>query len=94
MTLDDFAETTQHIISNEGFDEYLPTACYPVRREIKVLTGLPSDIDIELAVLEWASKSAAKEEEYLVAFKIDANHFKVIRRIGPYSEDEIFAVSR
>jgi len=56
MTLDEFSDTTQRIISNDGFEEYQPTACYPARREIKVLTGLPPDIEPENAVLDWASK--------------------------------------
>jgi len=92
MTLDEFSKTTQHIISNEGFDAYLPTACYPGRREIKVLTGLPSHVDPEKAVFDWAAKSAQKNEEFLVAFKIDASHFKVIRCVGPFIEDETYAV--
>jgi hypothetical protein len=94
MTLDEFSETTQYIISKEGFDYYLPTACYPARREIKVLTGLPSHVDPEKPVLDWAAKSAEINEEFLVAFKIDGDRFKIIRRVGPFSEDEIYTVSR
>jgi hypothetical protein len=94
MTLDDFCETVRLIISQEGYAAFLPTACYPTRREIKVLTGLPPSIDPEKPVLDWASKSAQKNEEFLVAFKVDAGHFKIIRRVGPFSEDEIYALQR
>jgi len=93
MTLDEFSETTQRIIALEGLDHYLPTACYPVRKHVKVLTGLTPNIDPEKAVLEWAAKVAEKNEEFLVAFRIDATRFKVIRRIGPYSEDDIYTVA-
>jgi hypothetical protein len=92
MTLDEFAETTRRIIRDYGFEEYLPSACYPVRREIKVLTGLPPDVEVEQAVLGWASESIRENEEYLVGFKVDESHFKIIRRVGPFSEDEIYAV--
>jgi len=90
MTLDEFSETTQHIIAQEGFDHFLPMVCYSARQQIKVLTGMPPDFDVETWVLDWAEKLAEKNEEFLVAFRIDATRFKVIRRIGPYSEDEIY----
>ena len=92
MTLDEFAIMTKRVIANDGFDEYLPTVCYPVRRQVKTLVGLPPDIEPEEPVLEWASKGAEKGEEFLVAFKIDDGHFKIIRRIGSYSEDETFSI--
>ncbi len=94
MTLDEFAQTTHYIISNERFERYLPTACYPARREIKVLTSLPPDVDTQTSVINWASQSTQNNEEFLVAFKIDNNHFKIIRSIGPYSEDQIYAVEQ
>jgi hypothetical protein len=93
MTLDEFSETTKYIISREGFDRYLPTVCYPDRGEFRVLTGLLSHIEPEQPILDWASKSAGKNEEFLVAFKIDGNRFKVVRCVGPFSEDEIYTVS-
>ncbi len=93
MTLDEFSEITYRVIANDGFEEYLPTVCYPVRREIKVLTDLPLDAGQEKAILGWASESAGVNEEFLIAFKTDSNHFKVIRRIGPYSEEQVYAVS-
>jgi hypothetical protein len=92
MTLDDFAKITRRVISEDGFEGYLPTACYPIRREIKALEGLPSDLAPEEPVLEWAAESAGLNEEFLVAFKVDDSRFKVIRRIGPFAEEQIYSV--
>ena len=92
MTLDEFAEMTRCVIAQDGFANYFPTACYPLRRHLLVLEGFTTNLPPDDRVLKWASASAQENEEFLVAFKVDAMHFKIIRRIGPYSEDEIFAV--
>jgi hypothetical protein len=92
MTLDEFANMTRKVIWENGFDDYLPTACYPARHHLMTLTGLSVDVAPEKPVLEWAAKSAAVNEEFLVAFKVDQTHFKIIRHIGPYSEDEVFSI--
>ena len=86
MTIDEFATITHRIIAEEGFADFHPTACYPARREVKTLAGLPSDIDPEIPVLDWAARSAALEEEFLVAFKISGNSFRIIRREGPAAD--------
>jgi hypothetical protein len=92
MTLDDFAIMTRRVIANDGFDEYLPTVCYPVRRHVKTLLGLPQNIEPDEPVLKWAAEGAQGCEEFLVAFKVDHHHFKVIRRVGSYLEDEIYSI--
>jgi hypothetical protein len=43
-------------------------------------------------VLEWAARSAGDAEEFLVAFKTDAEHFRVVRRVGADFEAKIYAV--
>jgi hypothetical protein len=52
----------------------------PERREVKSLAGLPADIDPEEPVLDWAYRGAVNDEEFLVAFKISDDCFRVIRR--------------
>jgi hypothetical protein len=92
VTLDEFAETTRFIIANEGIERFLPTACYPARRQITVMAGLSPEADTEKTVLEWAARAAQAGEEFLVAFAIDPHRFKIIRTIGPFAEDEVFAL--
>ena len=82
-TLDEFAKTTQNVIAKGGFDEFQPTAIYPARKQIKVLARLPTNVaDTEARILWWAARPAQKGEEFLVAFKIDSRHFKIIRCVG------------
>ena len=93
MTLDEFAATTQRVIASDGFDEFQPTACYPDRREIKALAGFPPDLEPEVPVLAWAARSASEGEEFLVAFKTDPKHFRVVRCVGAASEGKTYAVA-
>lgn len=92
MTLDEFAEMTKEVIADEGLEGYLPTACYPDRQEMQVLEGLPEDVDREKEILGWASRELQPNEEFLVAFKLDAGSFKVIRCVGTFSEEEVYRV--
>ena len=91
--MDEFAKMTLAVISDCGFEKYNPTAIYPARSHINSVVGMGSEVLPEEPLLEWAAQQAGNNEEFLVAFKIDANHFKIIRRIGSYSEDEIYPVT-
>jgi len=86
MTIDQFALITLRVIARDGFADFLPTACYPMRREISALAELPRELNQEVAVLEWAARSATSGEEFLVAFKISEDHFRIIRREGANEE--------
>ncbi len=92
MQPSDFAAITRNVIAKQGFDEFLPTACLPMRREIRALASLPPDIDVEVAALQWATSLVASGEEFLVAFKISPTQFKVVRHVGGASESEVFTV--
>lgn len=91
MELDAFAGITRNVIANQGFDDFLPVACFPERREIRALDGLPSSEDLEEAVLRWAASQTKKvSEEYLVAFKCSISQFKVIRISAGNREHQVF----
>ena len=79
MTADEFAQITHRVIQRDGFDDFLPVACFPARRQIRMLKGLPPDVAPEQATIEWASGLAEPDEEYLVAFKVDNERFKIVR---------------
>ena len=93
MTLDEFANITQRVIARDGFDEFQPTACYPARRHLAVLAGIPAHVDIELASTSWALKSANPNEEVLVAFPIAASRFKVVRIAEGLTEEGQYDVA-
>lgn len=92
MTIGEFAAMTRRIIANDGFEGFLPTFCYPAQRHISVLEGYPDEIVPEAIVLERAAHGA-EEEEFLVAFKIDAGHFRIIRCAGDSQERENFSAT-
>ena len=90
MEIGAFAAMNQRVIATDGFDEYLPTACYPERRVLRVLEGAPDAVDLETIALEWALAAAEGEEEVLLAFKVDSTHFKVIRRAQGQTEQCVY----
>jgi hypothetical protein len=93
MTIEQFAAITQCVIATDGFDEFLPTACYPARQEVLALEGLPPDIEPEPAVLKWAAKNAKHGELHLVAFKSGSLQFTVVRAEGVKRESAVFEVA-
>lgn len=90
MELTSFAAMNQRLIATEGFDHYLPTACYPERRVLRVLEGAPDTVDLEEIALDWALAAAEGGEEVLVAFKVDPERFKVIRRAEGQTEQGVY----
>jgi hypothetical protein len=93
MKIEEFAAITQDVITENGFDDFQPTACFPERRELRTLAGFPDDEEPEQPVLEWAGE-LAEGEEFLIAFKVDESHFKVVRRLGNETTSETFVVAQ
>jgi hypothetical protein len=93
VSIDDFARTTRKVIAEAGLDDYLPTVLYPIRAHIAALEGAPDGPDLEAIVLDWATKGAIGDEEFLVAFKVASDKFKVIRRHGGQHESAIFDIA-
>ena len=89
-TVDEFASITKKVIARDGFEDYLPTALYPRRKDVVVLEGVPQEADLEPIVMKWATENAVGDEEFLVAFKVGPNKFKVIRRYKGAQEEKIF----
>jgi hypothetical protein len=89
MTLEDFAEMTRRVMESDGFADYLPTACFPSRRVVTALQGYPEHMVPPHIVHEWASERA-EGEPYMVAFKVDANHFQVDSVDGANKTSTVF----
>ena len=89
MTLDEFAVVTQGVIAREGFAEFQPTAVYPERDHIRGGADFPATVP-ESHIFRWGAEEQRDGEEMLLAFKVDDSHFKIIRQIATYSEDEIY----
>jgi hypothetical protein len=92
MTIETFAEMTRRVIARDGYDDFLPTACFPGRRQVAALEGVPISVDIECITSAWAARKAKGDEELLVAFKVSADRFNVVRRMGSESDEAVFPV--
>jgi hypothetical protein len=93
MTPANFAEITRNVIRKQGFEDFQPTACFPERREVRVLADVPSDVDVRIAVVEWARGIAGPSEEFLVAFKSSVQEFTVVRFEGSSEEEQVFGTA-
>ena len=80
------------MIAADGFESHIPTMLFPERRHIVALEFVPPEADIEAASREWAQDLAKGSEEYLLVFKIDAMHFKIVRHVAGSFEDGVFSV--
>lgn len=93
MEMDDFAAMTKRVIVRDGFAGYQPTACFPERQHVAVLAGVPDSVEVERVALQWAASKAREDEEFLVAFKLDEQHFKIVRRSGSGLEHRVYSAS-
>jgi hypothetical protein len=91
MTIDDFIAMTRRTIAKDGFQEYSPTLVLPDRRHVKVLEGMPPEVDAELASRKWVASTAGENEDYFLAFKIDPVQFKVIARLAGVEQERVAA---
>lgn len=87
--IDQFIAMTQRIIARDGFDGYLPTLLLPNRKDVRVLEGVPSEENIDTVVANWVNRTANAGEDFIAAYKIDSNHFKVVSRIEGKTEERI-----
>ncbi len=91
MTLEEFANMTRRIIARDGLDGFQPTACYPQRRNVAVLAGLPPGADVETEALSWALAKSEPGDEVLVAFKVGERDFKIVRMASGEMQEGVYA---
>jgi len=90
--LDQFVEMTRQIIRDDGFEDYLPTLVLPGRQEIFVLEADLAGDDHEQPAREFALGHLSGAEDYLLAFKKDRWHFKVVGRIDGRLQERVCEV--
>lgn len=87
--IDEFIEITYRVIAKDGFDEYIPTMLLPISKEVLVLEDVPEYVNIDITVSKWIERKAKNGKDFIVAYKINNNHFKVIARINGNMEERI-----
>jgi hypothetical protein len=89
MEIDAFARMTYRVLQSTPFEEFQPTLCLPERRNVLTLSGIPKEEETNMRsiALDWADRKAEPNEEYLMAYRKDAEHFLIIRRFeGKFEE--------
>ncbi len=91
-----FAEITRRVIEKDGFDGYLPTLCVPARKHMSVLEGIPIEKLGQLRdiALSWAERKAGADVEFFLAYKEDAERFRIVHRFSDGTEERLFSARR
>jgi hypothetical protein len=89
MTLADFEKGARDLIARDGIEAFFPTACFPSRREVRVLKGVPPELDLGAETEKWARKIARPGEEFFVAYRCESRRVKFIRAGGAETEERI-----
>jgi hypothetical protein len=87
--IEQFIAMTHRVIEEEGFGDYLPTLLLPQRQDVRVLDGIPEGNDIESQAKGWAERSVNEDQDFILAFKVDASHFKVVARIDGINSEKL-----
>ncbi len=91
MEIAAFAEITYRVLDKTPLSEFLPTLCLPARRQILSLTGVPNgEADLRAIVIDWAKSKTEVHDEFLVAFRDDEHHFRIVRHIDGKFSDALF----
>ena len=91
--IDQIVSLTRSAIADAGIMNYLPALFLLERREVVVLEEVPDDLDQGRAVGEWLKKRQVEGESYLVAFRHDENHFRLMGVLGSEPVDAICSVA-
>lgn len=93
MEIDAFAQITYRVLRSTPFEEYQPTLCLPERKNILTLSGIPKEKEDQIREisLSWANQKAKAEEEYLIAYREGAKHFRIIRRFHGKFEEALYS---
>src|SRR5687768_7436332 len=64
MTLQDFADITINVIREDDIEGYLPTFALPDTQQIRVIQGIPDDVDHRDAVQNVVRRSGYETREF------------------------------
>lgn len=92
MEIAAFAEITYRVLENTPLSEFAPTVCFPHRRQIQTLTGIPpkeADLLREISI-DWAASKANPDEEFLIAFQDGDGFFRIVRKFDGKLHEALF----
>lgn len=90
--IESFIAITRDIIAEDGLEDFLPTLMFPDRNAVHVLENASDAINHETEALAWAGQAVPSDESYLLAYRVDEQHFKVVGRIGCKQEERLCPV--
>ncbi len=79
----------------DGIGSFAPTLMIesPRLTEFAVLEEIPPNCDADLFVKGWAAKVVGREQNYVLAFRFDEAHFKIVFRSKGVTHERLVAVA-
>ncbi len=69
LSLEDFVEITLNMLEDQGWEDHLPTLCFPDASEIQVVEGIPDGIPHTAAVRHLCAHPSMHGKTVFVAVK-------------------------
>ena len=93
MTVDNFAEMVLDDLDPANLDNFQTTVCYPARRYLMLLVGVPGDFaKVEEAAISGARRSAQNDEPFLVAFRSSVDQIKIVESNETQMNSKVFTI--
>ena len=90
--LDSFIAITRQVIAEDGIGEFLPTLMFPDRDAVHVLEDASDATSHEIEAVAWRAQMVPAGEDYVLAFRVNEDRFKIVGRVGGSEVDRLCAV--
>ena len=77
MNLESFSSATINVIQEEGLSEYLPTLVFVETAEIRVIEGIPDDIDHRTAIQNVVRRAGHNSKEFFFGVLSSPNEITI-----------------
>jgi hypothetical protein len=87
--IESFIAITRDIIAEDGIGEFLPTLMLPAHGDVRLLENASGAASHESEALKWVQDAVSPDEDFLLAYRIDEKHFKVVSRSDGRQDEQI-----
>jgi hypothetical protein len=82
-----------NVIRKDGITDYLPTFAFPETKRIKVIKGIPNDIDHREAIQNVARRSGYETKEFFFGVRVLPSEI-IIGHYRPERRTEFISITR
>jgi hypothetical protein len=83
--LEQFTKVTVNVVQKDGLDGYLPTLMFPATKTVRVIEGIPADIDHRNALQQIIVRDRLHLQEFFFGVQTAGNEITT----GHYTPDHV-----